>query len=301
MVNLICLACGITYTVRNHEATTRKTCGIKCKFIYQKTKTGVLNNNWKGGIKPNRCHTCDKEFIPGRSRLDQKHCSQKCAGVKRRGIISHNAIINDPRKICKCGNSKSTNSVTCKKCFKILKASNKTPLPTCKCGNNKNKAAKLCKPCSNEKRKIYHNCPICHIDYYKPHPAKTCSRECKIKLLKKDRGGELNSNWKGGRLTKNQKIRASEQYKNWRISVFERDKYTCQECGQIGFSLHAHHIKSFSKYPELRMELSNGVTLCENCHAKKHVNMNYILKRKKVEIAEGFEQAKKVLESYLRI
>lgn len=59
-------------------------------------------------------------------------------------------------------------------------------------------------------------------------------------------------------------------YRHWRKAVFERDRYTCQQCGAIGGTLNAHHIRSWRDYPALRFEVSNGVTLCVVCHANQH-------------------------------
>jgi HNH endonuclease len=75
--------------------------------------------------------------------------------------------------------------------------------------------------------------------------------------------------WKGGITPIHQKIRHSLEYQAWRNAVFERDAYTCVECGDNrGGNLEADHIKPFAYFPDLRFELSNGRTLCHDCHTK---------------------------------
>ena len=83
---------------------------------------------------------------------------------------------------------------------------------------------------------------------------------------KGDWTGEKNPHWKGGITDMQQKIRTSLEYSLWRTAVFERDKYTCVWCGASGVRLNADHIKPFSLFPELRLAIDNGRTLCEPCH-----------------------------------
>jgi 5-methylcytosine-specific restriction endonuclease McrA len=64
----------------------------------------------------------------------------------------------------------------------------------------------------------------------------------------------------------NTRTRNSIKYSLWRKSVFERDNYTCQMCGKSGVKLHADHIKSFAFHEESRFDISNGRTLCVECH-----------------------------------
>ncbi len=85
--------------------------------------------------------------------------------------------------------------------------------------------------------------------------------------------GPNNPRWKGGIYPQHLKDRHSLKMKKWREEVFKRDDFTCQECGRkrkVGdrVVLHAHHIKSFAKYPKLRFILKNGKTLCQECHLK---------------------------------
>lgn len=85
--------------------------------------------------------------------------------------------------------------------------------------------------------------------------------------------GDKSHLWKGGITSENMIIRSRSDYKEWRKKVFERDNYTCVWCGVKSGNgkaiiLHADHIKSFAYHPELRFEISNGRTLCKECHKK---------------------------------
>lgn len=57
--------------------------------------------------------------------------------------------------------------------------------------------------------------------------------------------------------------------RKWRAGVLERDSFTCQHCGSKEH-LHAHHIVRWADCPELRVELTNGLTLCQSCHVQEH-------------------------------
>jgi len=79
--------------------------------------------------------------------------------------------------------------------------------------------------------------------------------------------GENNGRWQGGITSINEKIRNSEEYLNWKLSVFKRDEYICQCCGNGKESiLHAHHIENFSTNEDIRFDINNGITLCKSCH-----------------------------------
>ncbi len=65
------------------------------------------------------------------------------------------------------------------------------------------------------------------------------------------------------------KKRNNYSYRKWREAVLDKGGYKCTNCGCTE-DLQAHHIKEFAKYPALRFEVSNGITLCRECHRALH-------------------------------
>jgi len=105
--------------------------------------------------------------------------------------------------------------------------------------------------------------------------------------------GDLHYNWQGGISSEREKIKISKEYQDWRKEVFKRDNYTCQCCGKRGDYLNAHHIKNFSDYPELRFDVENGISLCENCHS---IN----IKGSFHSVYTQFNNTKEQLEEYIQ-
>jgi len=89
--------------------------------------------------------------------------------------------------------------------------------------------------------------------------------------------GENHPKWKGGISSERDKVRQTNEYKEWRENVFKRDNYICQCCGDNkGGNLNAHHILNFSDYIELRFDVNNGITLCDKCHnLNKHGSFHH--------------------------
>ena len=74
--------------------------------------------------------------------------------------------------------------------------------------------------------------------------------------------------------------RASQSNKvaAWQAMVFHRDGLICQICGrELGVTLspaerdlNAHHIFPWADYPDLRFDVNNGLTMCDECHYCYH-------------------------------
>lgn len=108
----------------------------------------------------------------------------------------------------------------------------------------------------------------------KDHPGIKKQAESKIGVKNPMYGkrGKASPQYKNGKYTaKKKRYWGTSEYQQWRKTVYERDNYTCQDCGDNkGGNLNAHHIKPWVGFPKLRYAVSNGVTLCAKCHRIAH-------------------------------
>ena len=90
--------------------------------------------------------------------------------------------------------------------------------------------------------------------------------------------GENNPRWNPNKTDEEREIgRNYPEYYEWRKQVYERDNYTCQCCGsKKSGKFNAHHIYGYSEHKELRTDINNGITLCEECHKDYHKQYGYV-------------------------
>lgn len=190
-------------------------------------------HTWCDDCLTKTCIVCGKPFHIGKkTKVDTAiYCSRKCKGTYRtQNYVGENGA-----------NFKNGNRV---RMFKM----------TCsECGKEFNKEG--CQAGKWEKQ--------------------FCSRKCQKLYYRKHNEtwkGENSPRWKGGCfVAERTRFMQSPPYREWRRDVFKRDQFTCQICKlPKSGRLNAHHIKSYVDYPELRVDISNGITLCNECHKKVH-------------------------------
>lgn len=124
-------------------------------------------------------------------------------------------------------------------------------------------------------KKVEKNCAICGVVFFvsQAHQGKRkhCSIDCNLKAYW--------SNEKGMTVTELEKFRntvapellkkrKSSEYKKWRKEVLGENA-KCSTCLSIE-DLNVHHIKEFSKFPELALDPKNALVLCRICHVAHH-------------------------------
>lgn len=96
--------------------------------------------------------------------------------------------------------------------------------------------------------------------------------DCAIKM----NSGENTYNWKGGTYNnESEKFRKTFEFKEWVQSVYKRDSYACQICGQVRGDINAHHLDGYNWCVDKRVDVDNGITLCVNCHKRFHSEYGY--------------------------
>lgn len=252
----ICKQCGLEKNMEDFEKA--KTCKDgrmatckKCRLENKKKYTNI-------------CETCGEPFKT--KNKDTKFCSKKC--------LPQNQPLKHKVK-CDCCNKEIHRtksqierseylfcSIECKNKFlsKLITGENHPRYSQIKV---------ICDNCGCEtyKTKTEYN-------KYKNH---YCSKECKHEHNPLMYLGENHPRYNENLTTEDRfDTRRYYEYYIWRNKVFERDKYTCQKCGdKRGGNLNAHHIKNYSKHKELRTSLENGITFCEDCHREFHIKYGY--------------------------
>lgn len=250
-----CRICDKEFNTTNKNA---KYCSSECYFASKKNGKSI------------KCEKCGKYFYTNRKRL-RKYCSVECSKL---GL----AVRKKDGEFVKCP--------VCNKSVYRFQSQLK-------------KGYKYCsKKCWYEYMRDGHN-PM----FGKKHSdiTKNINREKHIGLKAWNKGkvgvqvgkrGRDNHFWKGGISKLQNQIRTLPKYKEWRRKVYERDNYTCQDCGDYaGSNLNSHHIKLLSKIvkdnniktmedakkcKEL-WDINNGKTLCFDCHCKYHKSLKHFL------------------------
>lgn len=201
---------------------------------------------------------------------------KKCENLKRRKT----PVKPKPRdgyKFCtNCNEEKQLDEFNIRFIWKKYR-----PFSYCKvCEKKKdnNKYANKCNTCGKEYKsgkKSSKNCKECHDMYF----LRTYSilhtldqSGSNNPMYGRQRFGKENPNYKPEITDEERESgRLIEGYGVWRKSVYERDNFTCQTCGDNkGGNLVAHHLDAYSWCKDKRTDVNNGVTLCEECHNNFH-------------------------------
>ena len=111
---------------------------------------------------------------------------------------------------------------------------------------------------------------------------------CAVMSISERMSGNRHYNWKDGITKFNKELRNFVKSIGWVDEIFRRDNYICQKCKKSGGELIAHHLVLLSEIREyfnintieeaekcgLLFDMTNGITLCEECHKWVHSDEN---------------------------
>lgn len=244
-----------------------------------------------------RCNYCGKEIERYPSQvLSSVYCSRKCLSDYKR---EHHNITFNCEQCHKSVTVKKGNYVGRKNHFCSQECKNKWQIENLKRENNPfyNKTHKEKSKIAISKTKKSqrllgrkaHNynqhlveCVECGKKVYKieylvkRNKYQFCSKECHYKWKSENLIGENSPTWNPN-ITNEERVmgRNYPEYTKFKKLVMKRDNYTCDVCGQVGSDLNVHHLNGYHWDKENRVNINNGVTICEKCHRKFHNNYGY--------------------------
>ena len=301
-----CEQCGKEF---KSKAKKQRFCGFECQGKWQsENRTGENSANWQGGKIIVSCSYCGKEIEVNKNRIKRSKnlfCSTECHGLWKSenlvGKSNHNYkkeshikcncdYCNKEFETTKTKYNKSKNHFCSRECQG--KWNNKKVKCNCSyCGKefevgqyNNSKHHYCSKECYNklreEKGKIKCNCAYCNKELnvkksqYNNNGNNFCDNECYAKFNRGENHPRYNPDLTDEERDKERKI--IKGYTEAVKETYERDNYTCQCCGKRGNgNLNAHHIYGYAEHKDLRTDIDNLVSLCEECHKRYHKQYGY--------------------------
>jgi 5-methylcytosine-specific restriction endonuclease McrA/endogenous inhibitor of DNA gyrase (YacG/DUF329 family) len=221
--------------------------------------SGVLGRKWAKEKPLITCANCSQIFRPKYINPKTRFCSKRCVSLSTQGWkamqLARMGNEGIPSQVLTCSFCKKTfqrpeshirsESVCCShSCASRLRGRKRT----------KTIASAICRQCSKT---------FTFLKSRRPEAPIYCSYTCNgLSKRQPNLSGK----------------RCSGQIETWSKKVRKRDGYKCVRCGDKR-RLHAHHILSFSKHPDLAYDVANGETLCVNCHAKEHPEIANLIKK----------------------
>ena len=269
-----CIVCENQF---KNKSKDKKFCSMPCYRIAQKRGDYIGTKGTK--LKYNCAH-CAKEVL-GKSKStnrkgehsDKIFCDRNCYDSFRSEI--RNKIIGN----CKnCGSElsrakiKNNSSVYCSMTCRVV---DKKPLTF----------TSICKICSVE----FCGLKLVQGRVRKDRTKTTCSRDCYIQDIKTNKErkekialafrGSKHPAWQGGKSYHSIGGFRGVNWKSIRLTIIERDKFKCVQCGmnredhyaKYNCDFNVNHIKPFHQFggkTELANKPSNLETLCKSCHTK---------------------------------
>ena len=210
------------------------------------------------------CETCGKEHKT--AYPNSRYCSPKCKPQSVRKRVKVKCFI--------CGKEKEV-TPSHKYMYKHFYCSEEC----------KNKGYSKLYSGENSKRysRVKIKCCVCGKEFtvnkyeFENNKVNYCSNQCRNKDFIKRFSGENNPNYDKSKSEYDREVnRNIIGYNNWRREVFKRDNFTCQCCGdKKGGNLRSHHIFNYMENKEKRIDVENGITLCDKCHKLFHDTYGY--------------------------